>query len=1010
MQKIEEINALKEFLQSQKIPEITVSACNGNILAFAGASQPFPYFYYFDEGKVKVPDQSQQRRLSFETVTSINISKDSKYVITCHSNGQVLVWDTKLHIHVASFLVTEQMISITLSVFQEDSAYLFVVLNNFQLHRLKITSQMGFLTITSDSKVEFDSRISDIKAAATDDLYTHLLALAFQDRVLVLKSSKTITQISSFSFVNPMIAFTGNGIKFYLAVVSNNTDFQIIQISESGVSKQIFQSKFTQKINFFTFITPDFLAVSTDNISIYHITGKVAQVISIDFPANKIYPISDDLIIPPYHKITLTNWMTHLTELLSSHQYQTALQESIDLFTKKSLHFYCPCTQEEIKEFIKNCITKMVTEGINDPSQVSLITYATIATNLTEYLLRFVTQNCDKITQQLLIIGLFESKSLQTELPSKIIRIASKFDDFDHVAIENVLLNVTFPPSFTEELIKISTKQHFHRLLIQHFRVIYRDISPAFGYIINIGTDEEISFICQYIFLSGIFTLEEYLKCILLLFSSNYQYLHRCFKSDWELAPQYMKLIFENGPYIDNNGQIIGIKDMITISFLCFKNAIKGKADSLFTFLAKMSLNNDVSIPKESYDIVMSFIFESTTPLSIREKLFLRIVDIDFKGICLLKDHIELCIAAGFSKVVKLLLKDTDDYESIITSMLLSDAPNDALTFLEDETLSKENAKHALCTNFLPLLFLDPKKFVNLLITRFPELHPNFIRSMNNSSVTQLYYEQLFEFYPKFATNEDASFYLEFLSTYSIKLFVDFLRKKNTCLNDEDLYEFCAKRKSYIGTAVLCTMNHQWDSAFKSYLLHLQNNNNYFDKEISTDLISNISSINENSSIIIRSIFRPIIMDDPENNAELIEEFIDIVKKQIDIYQVIVAILPLYVSCPNSKTKVLLEKFINTFACCLLIDEVNDEKLFSNIKVILKISKNKKLSSGKLSVIDEKDGITMLSTMGENGDKMDEEIVENVKDVFQRAESVFVSNGKRIPQDEDACVVLLLNQ
>jgi hypothetical protein len=97
--------------------------------------------------------------------------------------------------------------------------------------------------------------------------------------------------------------------------------------------------------------------------------------------------------------------------------------------------------------------------------------------------------------------------------------------------------------------------------------------------------------------------------------------------------------------------------------------------------------------------------------------------------------------------------------------------------------------------------------------------------------------------------------------------------------------------------------------------------------------------------------------------------------------------------------------------CVYTTDSTKDKKLNDTLVRISDSCKNKCISDGSLSAKDGGDGVTLLSTYPvEEYSTMNQETTTDLKFAFQSAESIFVEQGKRVSQNQDATIVLLVEQ
>lgn len=862
--------------------------------------------------------------------------------------------------------------------------------------------------IKESDVLQFDSQITGIKEANTCDESLYLFAVSFESKVVLIKSDDGISKVAEIPFHGPIIDIFGIDWNFVLAVGENDS-LKLLTINESGDCIENKVVKFDTNVKSLSFISPKHIAVLLNNtIAMIHVSGeKCGNIKTKNINFSDISGIDNKIYLSPYYKCTFENWNYHLLKLLKDDKYMEAIQGALLMYTDKLILYNCEGYKNEIRDFLKDILTKYLLMT-KEPLNIQFVAKSAVTVELGEFMIsEFIDQINDPLKEQLFIISMLEASADKPDLTPSVVRLIHKIKNVDKTVMEDILLKMSFPHSFIQELIRISREYHFNRLLFQNFNRIYENIFPVFSYIIDTGNQEDISFACKYVFLSNKFEIEKTNICIIWLFSPDYHRLHKCFEANWSIATDFIQQILGQAPIKFSPTQSLNKNEIVSVSFICFEGAPLGKADNLFTLLASEALENDILIPCASINTVMSFIFKSSSPRAIREKLFLRIVNNDYKDQISLSNHSGLCISSGFSNAVKQIYNDSNDIEPYVTSLLLSDEPNKAFSIIEDTTLPRDSIKHTICMRFLPLLFLDSDRFVNLIIKHFPELHPSYINSIENPNVKMVYYESLF-LCNDYSNIADYKFYLEYLANYSITRFITFLRGSKHVIPEEEVFEYCKEKKLYIGSAVLYSRNEKWNDAYNSYLLHLNNGGKY-DSSITLELITNINKINEEPSQILRSLLQPIV-EVSEDTSKLVNLIIQKTTQEISQSDILLGILPPAVSCSNPRIKSTLFKFINKAAFCCSVDSNNSQNFIPKLNEIINYCKGKCISNNKITLLDDKDGLTVLSTLQERkGEQMSEELFSDTCSILQRIESIFVSHGKRVAQDEESNVVLVLN-
>lgn len=856
--------------------------------------------------------------------------------------------------------------------------------------------------------MQFDSQITGIREACTCDGSASMFAVSFEGRVVLVRSGDSVARVAEVPFASPVADIFGVDWNFVLAV-GEGTALRLVTLGEDGSAVRECAVELGAPARAVAFITAKHVAVLVDGgVAVVHVAGSQCGRVELsDARCSAICGAGEQLFAAPYYCCAFQSWRRHVVRKLKSDGHREAIQELLLLYENRVVEFDTEGSRDEIREFMKEMLGKYLVT-VREPLDMLFAAKAAVKVELGEYMIgTLMKQMSDKSKEQVMIVAMMEAAADKPELTPSVVRMLPKIKNVDKGALEEVLLRMTFPNSFIQELISISKENCFYRLLFQNFNRIYENIFPVFSMIVDTGNQEEIAFALKYVFLDGNFEDVKTNICVVWMFSPDYSRLHKCFEADWSIAADLIRKILDMVPIKFSPTQSLNRKEIVSVSFICFEGAPLEKADNLFALLASEALENDIVIPYASINTVLSFIFKSSAPRTIREKLLLKIVDNDFKGQISLAQHSGLCIASGFSNIVKQIFAQSNDIEPYLTSILLSDQPNMAFSVIEDKTISRDSIKYAISMRFLPLLLLDSDRFVNLIITRFPELHPSYIDSIETPNIKMLYYESLFS-NCNYTDSSDYKYYLKYLATHSITKFITFLRKGKHIISEEELFEYCKENNLFIGSAVLYSQIEKWDDVYKSYLSHIKNEGKY-DPGISIDIITNIKKINDEPSQVLRSILQPIV-EISEDASKLVNTIITKAYQNITQFEVLLGILPPAVCCSNHRIKSVLFKYINKTAFCCSLESKSGQNFIPKLNEIIKYCKEKCISNDKITLYDGKDGLTVLSTLQERkGEPMCDELSSDAISILQRVESIFVSHGKRVSQDEESNVVLILN-
>ncbi|EAX85297.1 hypothetical protein TVAG_605450 [Trichomonas vaginalis G3] len=988
-----------------------------NVIAFSTSEDPFPYLYFIGSNQVLNPsiDVSilDQSLINRPLITALDISSDEEYVVTGYNNGQIILWSTKLRIRVAYFneIGTSPVNSIS---FQQDMKSIFVALSNNQVHHLSLMSIMDYLTIKSEDFFPVKTPALQIKSMAFCDCSRVYVALSFENSVRVIVPGNFKKTVLDLNIDNPIISLSNYEWTIYLAISSHNTLY-IYSINDNDEYKLINQMEFDAQITNIQFVSSSIISIYfNEEIKLVHINGQILSVMNnLPKTPKLLSTLNDACIILPYI-INIEQWKERLDNLQKEGKYQKAISTALEIYNGESIEFECSIDRDDIREYINKLLVSFVKSGTVTQQDMLLIANAAIETESPQQLLRLgLFEMADQSIQHPLIVAMLSAAANRSDLAPSIVRKVIELSDVDSEVLENFLMRITLPPSFTQEVIAFAKRKRFTRFLIHHFDTVYNNIFPIFADVVENGTKEEIATALQYIFLSGEFEPRKSNICIVWLFGQQSTRARKCFESNWSMASQLFKVFISRSPISFSSCQKLTAENITVATAASFDGAPLGSADLLFEILSQHLLNLNIPVPSERLKTFISFIFESNSDKKVREKLFKRIVEKDFKDVVVLNDFQQLCVSAGFSDIVTQYFKDIN-YESIITTYLLSDQPEDSFNYIESNDLDKERISIAIHHRFNALLLLNPKRFVSILMHNYKDLHPKFIRNLGIPSTIILYYESLFETEDgKLATKEDAYYFIEFLYKNNIVKFVSFVEKPFVLTLDE-IYNFCEEKKIYIGCATYLAIKEDFSKSFEYYEKHL-NEGGQMCPSISRLLMKNILKIfSATHSKVIRTIINPLVYGSGgENDAEMTREFIDIGCSCIDRHEVLLAVLPL-VTCTldKSRARTTILKFIKSFNCFYVMNKPKDSNLAKTLHRISENSLEEILTSSSLTVIDGGDGVTLLSTLasdGENAKKMPADLFSDVKSAFQGAESIFVEEGNRVSQDIDATIILLID-
>ena len=238
-----------------------------------------------------------------DKISSLDISPCGRYAVTGHSNGQIILWDTKLLIHITSYYIPTHR-SVTHTAIRHDCQAILISLNNFQLHQFMIISPMNYLTIKQGGYLVFESRITGIKTASSCDSSIHFFAVSFTDKVIIIRSDEDMTQVADIPFITPIVNIIGNDYNFILSVATSER-LSLIQIREDGEHTELYSQTFDSKIKSVSFLSSHHISVQLKNeIIILHVLGKICSTIPLETATSGSISLFNKIFLSPYFQIT----------------------------------------------------------------------------------------------------------------------------------------------------------------------------------------------------------------------------------------------------------------------------------------------------------------------------------------------------------------------------------------------------------------------------------------------------------------------------------------------------------------------------------------------------------------------------------------------------------------------------------------------------------------------------------------------------------------------------------
>ncbi|KAH0795547.1 hypothetical protein GPJ56_000426 [Histomonas meleagridis] len=999
--KFQKFDELQKFLEDNSISNITYSFCSEKFIVIC-----------YDSTNIVIYDIKNKTSFIPKSGKTINskavvatISPCEKYAVSGHENGQVFFWEIARQSSVSDTTVGNGA-KITSLSFQISWKTLIVSQADGNIAQLDISSLLLFLYIKEGHQLKLDSPATKIQCASSCDNSIQLIASSFKDSVKVYQQTDKFVELISFEATDPLISFICEEWHFYIAISEDST-ISIHKIFENGSHEEINSFQFPSKVLDLTFLSQTLLVVSTaDTLSIINIHDDIISQYS-EHLTPLICATNDLICMVPEGALTMETAEEKIRLMIHDNQIIQAIDLCVSTYTNEFSSYDSTDTLSKIQELLKCSILILAEDSDELEKHFPQIAEAIVKTDIADTFIHdFLSYINDDDSKLQLLVLILETENIRPETSSTILREISQLQPYDNSTVEDALLNVQFIPSFIKEAIGIGHTLHYNRFVLHLFDRFFNDILPAFALIVDTGDKTQIKELCEYVFLTKPFDQYKSNLCIVWLHTPNTGRLAKVIESSWENSDKLIKEFLSRAPIKFSSSQQLTIIEMIRIIVLCFENAKPPQADPLFTLIANEAIEKNITFPSKAISSIMNYIFESNASRLIREKLFMKIVTIDYPQIDVTQFKLH-CVRAGFSTAIKHIMRGEEDLKLEVECHLLSDTPNDSFELLENFEGSRESAQDTILTLLKPLLYLDPKRTVKLIVSKYPRLHPNQVMATSRKQEIKLYFDTLFEINdPPIATSEDTQSYLRFLASH-VSYLVTFLRTAKTISTDV-AFEFCEFQRIHIGCAVLNCSKGNYQAAFDNYQNHVTNGG-FYDAELTKVFLDNISFIKYPKPVVLRTLFEPLVTQ-TTNDFNTLNELINDSLKKASKNDVLIAMFSLMMASNNSSPAYnFLKKFVTNSGCFVELSNQNDIEFFTSICKIIP-AKNEIFSDGDVIVRDYSMGVVVVSSINPKSKtrEMNELLSSKAKAIIQRAEIMLMINRMYIPEDEDATIVLMV--
>lgn len=326
---------------------------------------------------------------------------------------------------------------------------------------------------------------------------------------------------------------------------------------------------------------------------------------------------------------------------------------------------------------------------------------------------------------------------------------------------ENLMLHLQIPLDCASNILHFAQTYDLEKLMLYLWINVYNDIIspciylyqkgvfPKYLYSIFIAHDlYVISLPHLQLIILWLFTpMDNTFPRVAYLFENNYSNTLKYVKSFHNLLPIRIKdgTEFDAYGYIDallrvfSKCQFSDIKDAFNylIEDILYplttetKHVPQNQQRKLFFSKKNASLiqvtKKTPTIPACSLKMVVEWIFKSTSSSLVRENL-LMIIHKQYPFIINYKDMIDNCQICGFSDIVKNYYEPTKNYSKIITTMGMSEFRRKEVYPYVESHLDEPEMFTAFKENSSLLILIDSKKFVDLVIERYPQFHEDYLK------------------------------------------------------------------------------------------------------------------------------------------------------------------------------------------------------------------------------------------------------------------------------------------
>jgi len=710
--------------------------------------------------------------------TCIDISADSKFVITGHEDGTIILWNVQK-------LIIEKVISrdgpaVThISIARDNESCLFSTKDN-----------NIFLLNFSSSFLKKDRFI--YHSDTDDESITHLY-LPSSTCPFCLYSTDTVVNILEIpknekSYTKPIdiaSAPVGSYIHFstmiipnaLLLIVDHNETFNAFRINREGDIHAVFENSFDYSIRSAFHLKSGITAAITYNgdINLVNSAQKKIEVCkNEDFndtipDASVIFALHERIYMMNVNwlkEVQFISWQDRILKMADANDWDNVFETACSIYEGTNDHVFGIPDSASVRIMqIRKLMEPLLKRALeycpdDDFLQRLLITAGQL--RFYQFVNKVALDFCELNTMSKTFPTLLDyfnavfSKKPYLYLRNFInIDIYQQFLDLSYLhrniyIAEQKLYQLDIERNVTAPLLAISVSYHMEYLPIRLWAQFFNDyVSPL---IYTYDKDKFFEY-CTEIFVEKkqISPPRNQLKlCVLWLLTpinGTFPRIQRLLNHDWaNKSPKFIESIMSVLP--------IELTDGTNLSFNAAVDAllrITSKAQyevvipTLNVIFKAISAQKESKIPRHALPYVLRWCFTSSAHIDLRENLFKQ-AQSNHPDIIDFERYLPQIEGAGFSNIAKVYYTPSKNYTKIIQTMAITPQRRVEIPKYIDEHIKEPEIIDALKTHFSLIVLTDPEKAVNMIVNICPEFHREIMNISTGQYFKYLYLKVYYQY------------------------------------------------------------------------------------------------------------------------------------------------------------------------------------------------------------------------------------------------------------------------